>query len=82
MKYVIFEKKFNDIPEQDLPVGNILICFDSLERLRKNTWCVVKINTDDRYIPLGLFWEKIDAIRFAEKTCAVYEALKKEKLSK
>jgi hypothetical protein len=67
MEYVIFDMDFLEIPFQDYPVDNLVVCHDPQKRLGTVTWAVVKV-----YSPgsppdaLGLFWEKENAVRFAE----------------
>lgn len=71
MKYVVFEKEWLDIPIQDYPKGNICICHDPQKRLGDRTWSVVLVEDSDADPPsaLGLFWDLIEAIRYATKYC-------------
>lgn len=66
MEYVIFDKDWLDIPMQDYPVGKIAICHDPPRRLGPITWAVVYVRNSDPAHPLGLFWDKEEAIRYAE----------------
>ena len=67
MECVIFDMDWLDIPIQDYPVGHLVICHDPQKRLGKVTWAVVKcISPEATPKALGLFWDKEEAIRYAE----------------
>jgi len=71
MEYVLFETDWLDIPLRDLPVGDLVICYDPQNRLGKRdgkiTWAVVRvIDRESPPEPLGLFWDKVEAVRYAE----------------
>jgi len=67
---LIYDKKWHEIPEQDHPeYGMVYICLDEQDRLGKETW-LVSIMGDDTAegdtTRQGLFWEKDNAVLFAE----------------
>ncbi len=67
MEYVIFDLRMDDIPIQDYPVGNLAICHDPQKRLGDPTWIVVHVESPEPPPKaLGLFWDKKEAIRYAE----------------
>lgn len=71
MEYLIYNQDYLDIPLQDLPPsGNIIICLDPQHRLvRDATWSVLRTVSDNGDTPpkaLGLFWDKEEAIFYAE----------------
>ncbi len=66
MEYVIFDMDWLDIPIQDYPVGDLAICHDPQHRLGKVTWAVVRPFAEPPPQALGLFWDKSEAIRYAE----------------
>ena len=67
MEYVIFDQDWLDIPIQDYPVDNLAICHDPQHRLGPKTWAVVHVvSPDPPPKALGLFWDKEEAIRYAE----------------
>lgn len=66
MEYVVFDMDWLDIPIQDYPVDNLAICHDPQKRLGETTWAVVIARKDPPPEPLGLFWDKGKAIKFAE----------------
>ncbi len=70
MEYLVFDMDWLDIPLQDLPpVGNLVVCHDPQKRLGAITWAVVEIISEDPPpLAIGLFWEKLEAVRYA-KSC-------------
>ena len=66
MEYVIFEKDWLDVPIQDYPVGGLAVCYDPKKRLGEKTWAVLQIIGDDGVNALGLFWDRPNAIQFAQ----------------
>jgi len=67
MVYVIFDQDWLDIPIQDYPVGNLVICHDPQKRLGVITWAVIYVQSEEPPPKaLGLFWDKSEAIRYAE----------------
>ena len=71
MERVIFDKDFLEIPFKDYPVGNLAICHDPQRRLGLITWAVVLVNEPGSPPDaLGLFWDKSNAILFADAMLA------------
>ena len=67
MEYVLFDQDWLDIPIQDYPVNNLAICHDPQRRFGKITWAVVHVISEEPPPKaLGLFWDKNEAIRYAE----------------
>lgn len=66
MEYVVFDMDWLDIPIQDYPVENLAVCHDPQKRLGGITWAVVKAFAEPPPEALGLFWDKEEAVRFAE----------------
>lgn len=64
----IFEIDYLDILLDDKPPrGESIVCLDPQKRLGEETWSVLR--SEGRNIVAigrGLFWEKEDAIKFAE----------------
>lgn len=62
---LIFDQDYLDIPLQDMKSGNIIVCHDPQKRLGKTTWGVMIHHEGDPKAK-GLFWDKDQAILFAE----------------
>lgn len=60
-----YDREYLEIPPDDLPPdGYALVCIPSK---KKSSWAVIVVNTAES-LPLakGIFWEKSDAVKFAE----------------
>lgn len=66
-KIKLFEKDYLDIPFSMMSEDDIIICFDPQKRLGEKTWSVLIYHGPDFPEAKGLFWEKDDAVNFAEK---------------
>ena len=64
---VVYDMDYLDIPLQDLPpIGNFIVCKDPQKRLWADTWAVLKVISEgDPAHALGLFWDKEEALIFA-----------------
>lgn len=60
----IFDMDYLEIPLKDMEHGETIICHDPQNRLGKPTWGVVK-HYEGFPKPKGLFWDKDQAIIFA-----------------
>lgn len=74
MEYVVFEKNYLDIPEQDLPVDNLVVCHNQKSKLARKdeaeVWVVLKIKSaEEPAILLGLFPDRKYAEIFAKTLC-------------
>jgi hypothetical protein len=65
----VFEIDYFDIILDHLPArAEKFVCLDPQKRLGDKTWAVLRSEgRDNTAIALGLFWEKNDAIEFAQK---------------
>ena len=69
---LIYDKKWHEIPEQDEPQsGMVYVCLDEQDRLGKEkTWSVSIMGdgtAEGDTVPQGLFWQKDNAVLFAEE---------------
>ena len=61
----IFNMDYLDIPLDEMDSGDIIVCHDPQNRLGTKTWGVVK-HYEGAPKPIGLFWDKEEAVFFAE----------------
>jgi len=62
----IFEKDFLDIFIDETRFNGFIVCFDPQKRLGVKTWSVLIANENGDPLPIGLFWDKEEAVFFAE----------------
>ena len=61
----VFDKNYLDIPLSDMNDGEVIVCHDPQNRLGTPTWGVA-IHHEGAPKPKGLFWDKDQAIIFAD----------------
>ena len=70
MEYVTFDQEFQNIPDQDMPIGNLVVCREF--ELLNDAWKVSKATFDGGLLTeerLGIFDEQRDAQIFAKAYC-------------
>ena len=70
MEYVPFNDEFQNIPDQDMPIGNLVVCVEN--EILDNAWKVAKATVEYGLLTetrLGIFDEKTNAEIFASAYC-------------
>ena len=70
MEYVTFNQEFQNIPDQDIPIDNLVVCVE--DEVLNDAWKVAKATIDGGLLAeerLGIFDEQQNAQIFAKAYC-------------